>query len=143
MKKTLIITFLLAFSAITGWAQDEPKVCISQTSANKCVSAAAELIEARNVIAEFAKERAASIAEREKAAIVIAGLNELVVVKDRIIASYDQINTLYKQVIELQQSIILKLEERLMKPKSPWSKFLDALKTVLTLAAGVALGRGF
>lgn len=117
-------------------------MCIPQSAANKCASAAAELIEARVVIAEFQKERAASIAEREKAAIVIAGLNELVVVKDRIIAGYEHINTLYKQVIELQQSIILKLEERLAKPKSAFSKFLDALKSVVYILAGAALGRG-
>lgn len=134
--------FMLMLFAAVCCGQDEPKVCVSQDAANKCVKAAAELIEARNVISEFQKERAASIAEREKAGVVIAGLNELVVVKDRIIASYEQINALYKSVIELQQGIILKLEERLMKPKSAFSKFLDALKTVAYFLAGAALGRG-
>lgn len=130
---------IILFLAGTLWAQ-EPQVCIPQSDVNKCAAAARELIEARNVIIEFQKERAASIAEREKAAVVIAGLNELVSVKDRIIASYEQINALYKQVIDLQQTIILKLEERLMKPKSAFSKFVDALKTVTFFLAGAALG---
>ena len=138
MKKFLVPAFLVLFASV-ACGQD---VCISQEAANKCVKAAAELIEARNVIQEFQKERAASIAEREKAAVVIAGLNELVVVKDRVIASYEQINTLYKQVIELQQGIILELEKRLTKPKSAFGKFMDALKTLTYFLAGAALGRG-
>lgn len=141
MKLLLPAFFVVIFSlAVCG--QDEPKVCISQDAANKCASAAAELIEARKVIAEFMKERAASIAEREKAAIVIAGLNELVAVKDRIILAQEFVERLYKQVIELQQAIILKYEEKLAKPKSSWSKFLDALKTIATVATGILIGRG-
>ena len=139
--KVLLLAFFTLLSSLAICGQ-EPQVCISQTSANKCASAAAELIAARDVIAEFQKERAASIAEREKAQTVIAGLNELVAVKDRIIASQEFVEKLYKQVIELQQSIILKYEEKLAKGKSSWDKLASALKTIATLAAGILLGRG-
>ncbi len=142
MKKIILILALFFTYNINAQTVDEPKVCISQSAANKCASVAAELIEARDVIVKFSTERATSQVEREKAFKVIEGLNELVVVKDRIIAGYDQINTLYKQVIELQQSIILKLEERIAKPKSAFSKFLTTLKEVALILAGVVLGRG-
>lgn len=141
MKQVLLPAFLFLF-ALAVCGQDPPKVCISQDAANKCVSAAAELTEARLVIAEFQKERALSIAEREKAAVVIAGLNELVVVKDRIIAGYEQMNALLRQAVEWQQEIIKQQAERLLKPKSAFSKLLDAIKTVVYFLAGAAIGRG-
>lgn len=135
----LVLIFWFAYSMT---AQDEPKVCISQTAANKCVSAAAELIEARNVIAKFQEERAASIAERAAAKTVIQGLNDLIAVKDRIDAYKDQAFALYERVIAMQKGIIDDLEKRLMKPKSAWQKFVAILKNAAILLAGITLGRG-
>jgi hypothetical protein len=40
----------------------------------------------------------------------------------------------------MQQKILLDLTARLNKPKSSWDKFLDALKTAVTLAGGILLG---
>jgi len=143
MKKLLLAIFLNLVVGVTlGFSQDEPKVCLSQTAINKCASAVAELLEARTVITEFQKERSTSVAEREAAAKVIAGLNDLVIVKDRVIATYEQINALYKQTVEIQSQIIDKLEKRLLKGKSGFERFLDVLKTVGYILAGAALGRG-
>lgn len=143
-----LLAYLLAFAiglfgAIATHGQDEPKVCISQEAANKCVSAAAELIEARKVIENFMKERAASIAEREAAAVLIKGFNDLIAVKDRIDAYKDQAFEFAQKVIAMQQGIIEQLEKRLNKPRSGFSKFMDALKAVAYIVVGISLGRGF
>lgn len=122
--------------------QDEPKVCVSQEAANKCVTAAAELIEARKVIEAFQAERAASVAERAAAQTLIKGLNDLIAVKDRIDAYKDQAFAMYERVIAMQQGIIADLEKRLSRPKSAWSRFVDILKNAAVLLAGISLGRG-
>ena len=51
MTRLLTIIWVVLVLAYSAAAQD---VCISQDAANKCASAARELIEARNVIAEGA-----------------------------------------------------------------------------------------
>ncbi len=143
MKWILILVVLLGASNITAQTIDEPKVCINQSAANSCASAVAQLIEARKAISEFTAERATSLAERQAAAKVIEGLNALNIVKDRVTASYEQINTLYRQAIDLQQTIILNLERQLNKPRSAFDKFISTLKTLAVLLAGVSLGRAF
>jgi uncharacterized coiled-coil protein SlyX len=143
---TLGICFLVSAFSMVSVAQtpdDPPKVCISQEAANKCVTAAAELIEARKVIEGFQKERALSIAEREAAAVLVKGLNDLIAVKDRIDQQKDQVIALYEKVIAMQQGIIDQLEKRLNRPKSGFAKFMDALKAVGYILVGVTLGRGF
>ena len=142
MKQILFIFIALLFVARATSAQDSRPVCISQDAANKCVAAAAELIEARKVITDFQKERAASVAEREAASVLIKGLNDLIAVKDRIEVEREKMTALYERVIQMQQGIIDRLEQRLAKPKSGFSKFLDALKAVGYILAGVSLGRG-
>ena len=145
MSRFLPIALFAIFAMFAGnsYAQDDPpKVCISQEAANKCVTAAAELIEARKVIADFLRERASSVAEREAAGVLIKGLNDLIAVKDRIDAYKDQAFAMYERVIKMQQGIIEDLEKRLSKPKSAWSRFVDILKTAATLLAGISLGRG-
>lgn len=138
---TFSLTFALTFSGDVR-AQDEPKVCISQEAANKCVTVAAELIEARKVIADFQRLDAKSVAEREAAGVLIKGLNDLIAVKDRIETEREKMMALYERVIAMQQGIIDQLEKRLNRPKSGFSKFLDVLKAVGYILAGVSLGRG-
>lgn len=142
MKKILFM-FILVIVARATFAQVEPQVCISQSAANKCVTVAAELIEARKVIADYQRLDAKSIAEREAAGVLIKSLNDLIAVKDRIETEREKMMALYERVIAMQQGIIDQLEKRLMKPKSGFSKFLDALKAVGYILAGVSLGRGF
>lgn len=137
---SILVVILWFVYSVT--AQDAPKVCISQESANKCVSCATELIAARDVIAKFQVERATSLAEREAANTLIKGLNDLIVVKDRIDAYKDQAFALYERVIAMQKGIIDDLEKRLMKPKSAWQKFVAILKNAAILLAGITLGRG-
>lgn len=142
--RTFITTVcvLLATVILIGQVQAQPPVCISQEAANKCVTAAGELIEARKVIEAFQKERAASIAEREAAQMLIKGLNDLIAVKDRIDKEKDAAFEFAQKVIKFQQDLIADLEKRLMKGKSFWDKFVGILKTLATLAAGITLGRG-
>ncbi len=141
MRKLLLAITLTLAICVTAHSQDEPKVCISAESANKCASAVAELLEARTVISEFTVERTTSIAERQAAAKVIEGLNSLLTIKDRQIASYEQINALYRQTIELQSQIITRLEDRLNKPKSAFQKLVGLLRDLSFVLAGISLGR--
>ncbi len=115
MKLTISLILLFAASA---FAQDEPKICVSQDAINKCASAATELLAARDAISQFTVERTTSIAERTAAAKVIEGLNNLLAIKDRQIAAYEQINALKDSVIKLQMEIIEKYAAQLNKGRS-------------------------
>ncbi len=134
--------FVIILFCSSLYAQDEPKVCISQAAANKCATIAAELIEARNVIAEYQKKDALTAAERQASQVLIKGLNDLIDVKTRVELEKDKIIEMYAKVVTMYQGIVADLEKRLMKPKSGFQKFMDALKAVGYILAGVSLGRG-
>jgi hypothetical protein len=117
-------------------------VCVKQSTIDRAAQVATELIEARDVIKKFESERIVTAAEKRAATALIDSLNALVATGHRIQEEQGKVIALYKQVVEMQQSIIEKLEKMLNKPKSAWAKFLDALKTVAAIAFGVGLGRG-
>jgi len=100
------------------------------------------LAAAKDVIIKFQNERLTSDAAIANALKVIEGWKEMDAINGQIILKKDQVIALYERVIQLQMNIIESLEKRLMKPKSAFNKFMDALKTVTFLLAGVALGRG-
>lgn len=143
MKRlTLILVFGL-FAVVSLRAQCAPgSVCVPQQTIDRAAQAASELIEARKVIQEFTKERAATDAERAASAKLIDGLNALVTTKDRIETEQNKIIDLYKQTVILQQEIIERLEKRLMAPKSGWNKFTATLEKVALILVGVALKGG-
>ncbi len=138
MKLTIPLILLFTVSA---FAQDEPKICVSQDAINKCASAATELLAARDAISQFTVERTTSLAERTAAAKVVEGLNNLLAIKDRQIAAYEQINLLFRQTIELQGQIITRLEDRLNKPKSAFQRLVSILRDLSFVLAGISLGR--
>lgn len=148
MKNVLLVSVTCFILTLSAYGQcvstaSDPCVSIHQSTIDRAARAADELIEARNVIAEFTKERAASQAERAAAAKVIEGLNQLVATKDRIEVEQNKIIKLYVDVVAMQQTIIEKLEKRLSAPKSGFQKLLEVLKRVGDIAVGVAIGRVF
>lgn len=118
------------------------KVCIEQETANKLYSVATQLVEAKDVIAKMLAERGASDAAIASALKTIEGWKSLDAINNTIIAKQKDVIALYEQVMKLQMQIIENLEKRLAKPRSAFGKFLDALKTVGFILAGVTLGRG-
>jgi hypothetical protein len=146
MKKCVAILILIFASALIASAQqtDCPasKVCIDQTTANKLFDAVDQLIAAKDVINKMLQERNSSDATIAAANKVIEAMQQREEINGQIILKLKDLNAVYEKVIALQQTIIEKLTARLDAPRSAWSKFLSAVKTVVTLAAGIALGRG-
>jgi len=144
MKKILLICITCLILVYGVAAQDCPanKVCIDQETANKLYSVATQLVEAKDVIAKMLAERGASDAAIASALKTIEGWKSLDAINNTIIAKQKDVIALYEQVMKVQMQIIENLEKRLNKPRSAFGKFLDALKTVGFILAGVTLGRG-
>jgi uncharacterized coiled-coil protein SlyX len=143
MKNILLALTICFILTLGAYAQcDTGSVCVRQSTVDRCAEIADELITARDTIAKFTTERVSSLAEREAAQKVIAGLNQLVAVKDRIEVEQQKIIELYKSVVDMQAALVEKLTTQLNKPKSAWAKFLDVLKSTAILLAGITLGRG-
>jgi hypothetical protein len=143
VRYILIAAFLLIASPVV--AQDCPtgQICVPQATFNTMVNRLNELVEAREVINKMLTERGTADVALASAQRVIEGWKQLDAVNNTIIVKQKEMMELYEKTLNLYASLVEKLEQRLMKPRSPWSRFLDAIKTVLTLSAGIALGRGF
>lgn len=145
MKKlAIIIIFVLAgYAGICAQTQcPDGSQCVKQSVIEKCADVADQLVLARDAITKLEAERSLSQAERQAAQTLIKGLNDLIVVKDRIIADYEQISKMKDGVIALYQQMVEKLMAQVNKPKSGWQKFLQVLREIALVAAGVTLGRG-
>lgn len=146
-KSIFIITFLLCVCAVNISAQcvetqNDPCVAVHQSILDRAAKTIDELTEARKVIVAFQHERTATDAER-------AAYKNLVTVSDlamgilqKGITDRDKVIELQQKAMEAMSQLTEKLMNQLNKPKSAWSKFLSAVKTVVTLSAGVLLGRG-
>lgn len=145
MTKLISIAFLLlvvTYSAASQTTCPSGQVCLDQATANRLFNTVEQLIEAKDVINKMLAERGASDAAIASANKVIEGYKQLDLINGQIIAKQRDVIALYEQTLKLYADLVQRLETQLNKPKSAWSKFLSALKTVVTLAAGVALGRG-
>lgn len=146
MTRLLAILFIIfAFAwSVNSQTTDCPsgKVCIDQSTANQLFNTVEQLIAAKDTIAKMLQERGASDAAINSALKTIEGWKALDEVNNLIILKQKDMIQLYERTVQLYAGLVETLEKRLAKPKSPFAKFLDAIKTVLTLAAGVALGRG-
>ena len=95
MKKlAIIIIFVLAgYAGICAQTQcPDGSQCVKQSVIEKCADVADQLVLARDAITKLEAERSLSQAERQAAQTLIKGLNDLIVVKDRIVADYEQIS---------------------------------------------------
>lgn len=145
MLKTAMFALIL-FLAGSVSAQEPVcpagQVCIDQSTANKLFNTVEQLIAAKDVIAKMLAERGASDAAINSALKVIEGWKQLDAINNTIILKQKDVIALYERVMQMQMTIIENLEKRLLKPKSGFSKFLDALKAIGYVLAGVSLGRG-
>lgn len=141
-----VIFILVAIVLMIGQAQAQDcptgKVCIDQSTANRLFDVANQLVEAKDVIAKMLAERGASDAALASAQQVIKGWSELDAINNTIIGKQRDVIALYEKTLTMYAGLVDQLEKRINKPQSAWSKFLSALKTVITLAAGITLGRG-
>lgn len=142
MKKLILCTiFLLAPLTVLGQCETG-SVCVKQTTIDAATKAATELVEAREVIARFQVERTATQAERDSATRLIDRLNNVIAVQDRLTAEYKVVQDMYREVIKMQSELIDRMAKQLDAPKSAFQKFMDALKTLASIAIGVGIGRG-
>lgn len=144
-----IVLMLLVLAGAYGVSAQESApcpapyvICLTQDKANETASKLRELIEARNVIAEYVKKDALTSAERDAANALVKRMNEMIALDDRMMSVYERALQQAEKIIEMQTALIEKLTARLNKPKSSWDKFLDALKTVANIAVGIVIGRG-
>ena len=144
--KWLVITIIITAFAFGASAQQPPlqcptgSVCFTQAQANTIFDKLNELVAAKDLIIKLQTQAGTADTALANALKVIEGHVELQKVNDQIILKKDQIIVLYERVMQIQMQIIENLEKRLMKPRSPWGKFLDVLKTVTVFLAGAALG---
>ena len=148
LHRTIIVLVAFGvFSVLNANAQcvstpADPCVTVNQSLLDRSAAAVRELVEARVVIQKMTAERVLAEAERNAAQALIRSLNDVLDVRGRIITEYERMMTLYKSVIDMQQQIIEKALAQANK-KSGWQKFLEILKTVASIAVGIAIGRGF
>jgi hypothetical protein len=142
MRKLLLIAIFL-FTPLLASAQcAADSQCVPNAVIDRATAAATELVAARATIEAFQNERTATTAERESAARLIDRMNAVISLQDRMSVEYEKALTLYKKVLDEAFALIEKQSKMLNRGKSGWDKFVSAVKTVLTLATGVALGRG-
>ena len=147
--KPIRVIFLVIFSLFFGGAisaqcvssPEDPCVSINQSILDRSAKAAAELIEARKVIAEFLIERSKFDAERRDAERALARAEKVIAAQDQLTATHQQMLALWKDLNAEKDRLIEKYEAKLSAGKTPWQKFLDALKTVVTIGVGIGIGR--
>jgi hypothetical protein len=148
--KPIRIIFLVIFSLSFGVAANaqcvatttDPCVQVNQSLIDRSAKAAVELAEARKVIASFMAERNAFDAERQAAARLITRYEAVIAAQDQLTATHQQMLSLWKDLNAEKDRLIEKYEKQLSAGKTPWQKFLDALKTVVTIGVGIGIGRG-
>ena len=142
MKGLATILFVLTFSLAVSAQCSGNSVCVPQATIDQATAAAVELKAARAVIASFQNERTATDAERASAARLVDKLNAVIATQDKLQTEYVAVVELYKQVVQMQSDLIQKMIAQANKPKSAFSKFVQVLKEIAILAAGITLGRG-
>lgn len=152
MKKIFAIALCILSASVFSYSQCIPSPgysCVPTETLNRTNKALDELAVSRDLITKqtelIAKQAialATSEAKNNAAADVIAKANEILSIDAKVFDAYEKVLTLYQKTVELYATVVEKLTAQLNKPKSAWSKFLDDIKTVVTLAAGVFLGRG-
>lgn len=140
MKKLLIILLFIGCFCVSSKAQD--KIEVTQDFLDSATRAFDLVVEQRDAIEKLKAERSLSEVERKSADLLIKGLNDLLLLKDKTIEQYQKMIQIQQQIIEFQQQIIEKLQNMLKKPKSLFDKVLKVLKEVSLIFGGIILGRG-
>lgn len=144
MKIFLILTILFigTFTVNAQTVCPQGEVCYTPAQNADILQKLNELIAARDVIAKFTAERAASSATIDAANKVIDAYKQMDVINGQIIAKQKDVMVLYETTMKLYAELVEKMQIQLNKPKSGFDKFMAALKEIALIAAGVVIGRG-
>ena len=118
------------------------KVEVDQSFIDDATRAFNLVVEQRDAIEKLKSERKLSEVERQSADLLIKGLNDLLLLKDKTIEQYQKMIEIQGKIIEFQSKIIEKLQQMINKPKSMFDKVLKILKEVSLIFGGIILGRG-
>lgn len=139
---TLLVYFAFTISVHAQTVCPQGSVCYTPAQNADILQKLNELIAARDVIAKFTAERAASSATIDAANKVIDAYKQMDVVNGQIIAKQKDVMVLYETTMKLYAELVEKMQMQLNKPKSGWERFITTLKEIAILAAGITLGRG-
>lgn len=130
--------------ATNAYSQSCPadSVCYTREQNNQILQKLNEYLAAKDLIIKLMGERGAAGATIDSANKVIEAMNQREEINGQILLKLKDLNAVYEKVIALQQTIIEKLTTQLNKPKSAWQKFIQTVREIGLLAAGIALGRG-
>mgnify|MGYP001607199607 CR=1 FL=1 len=143
MKRILIIAiFLLTPLFAYGQSCPSESQCVPNTVIDASVKAVNELASARQVIEAFKTERGLNEAERASAARLVDRLNGIISTQDKLAVEYDRVILLLKDVIKMQSELVEKMQKMLNAPKSAWSRFVSAIKTIGYVLTGIGIARG-
>jgi hypothetical protein len=145
--KTLLLIVIALFGTLTVNAQcidtpADPCIPVNQSVVNRAAQAATELLAAREAIKQLEAERAISANVAAAGKTAIDSLLLAIQTGKDIQAMQAQAIEVLKGALKTAFELIEHQQKQLMKGKSGWAKFVDVMKTVVTLAAGVTLGRG-
>lgn len=117
-------------------------VCIPQAAADKIAKDLDELKAARQSIAAFVNERAATDKEREAWKSFMSASDVAMNVLQKGIADREALVALQQKTLELYAVLVEKLTAQINKPKTGWQKFLATVEKIIVFAAGAAIGHG-
>lgn len=145
----LITLFLLAPIAINAQcvhtSAADPCVLINQSVLDRTAKALDEIPKLRDLVTKYEAQVKLTDAERLAAQGLIAALNAVIDVRGKMIADLESFQikmfAAYEKVIAMQQALIDKLTADLNRPKSGWKKFVQAIREIGFILAGVSLGR--
>lgn len=143
---TPLLIYILTLTALPQTPAPTPIATVEVTqdfvdSANKAFKLVREQ---REALQKFKDERKATMAERQAATTLIAGLDKLVEIHKATIEAAEKLNELYVSFIETQQKFIDRLIE-LAKEKQRTGflgKLWNGFKTVVTAILFFYAGRG-
>jgi hypothetical protein len=138
---TLLVYFAFTISAHAQTVCPQGEVCYTPTQNADILQKLNELINARDVIAKFTVERAASSSTIDAANKIIDAYKQMDVINGQIIAKQKDVMALYENTLKLQAELIDKLMLKINAPKSAWQKFISAVRDIAILAAGLSIGR--
>lgn len=143
MRIVLVIAILL-IAGISANAQSTASAgfaCVPQATMDRISQDLTELKAARDVIAKFTAERVATDAERAATTSVLKAANDAIDTLNKGIADRDKLIDLQSKTLQLYANLIEKMTIQINKPRSAFSRFVQALKEIGFIAAGIALGR--
>lgn len=144
MKKICLI-FIFLFCAAGVKAQTIcplNMVCITQAAADSIAHDLDELKASRVVIADFAKERTTTAAERVASQNLVKALNDFADARGKMIEDSKALIALQQSVIQMYGDLVNKMTIAMNKKQSNFQKVLATVEKILLVAVGVSIGRG-